>query len=169
MPRLEREIQKRIASIFKEYRLYKYLTLRQYQALSKESPEVREERLKFCQHVELGVSELPQVEQTIIKNVYMDKEASYNSTVRIAEKMPMSLGTFYKIRNEAFCKLVEWFGQNEKGGKTMAGKWKQELIFIKRDENGVIVGISEKTPEGYVDPVDEEITENTRYNFVENK
>ncbi|WP_275900624.1 hypothetical protein [Paenibacillus periandrae] len=32
-------------------------------------------------------------------------------------------------------------------------KWKQELIFIKRDENGVIIGVSEHTPEDYAEPV----------------
>ncbi|MCU6792364.1 hypothetical protein OB236_09510 [Paenibacillus sp. WQ 127069] len=30
-------------------------------------------------------------------------------------------------------------------------KWQQELIFIKRDANGVIAAISERTPEGYVE------------------
>ncbi|WP_281365281.1 hypothetical protein [Paenibacillus foliorum] len=36
-------------------------------------------------------------------------------------------------------------------------KWKQELLFIKRDTNGVIVAISEKTPEGYMVETNEEI------------
>jgi hypothetical protein len=30
-------------------------------------------------------------------------------------------------------------------------QWKQEILFIKRDANGVIVAISERTPEGYVE------------------
>lgn len=29
------------------------------------------------------------------------------------------------------------------------GEWKQELIFIKRDENGVIIEVREQTPEDY--------------------
>ena len=48
----------------------------------------------------------------------------------------------------------------------MSGKWKHELIFIKRDENGVIIGISEQTPEDYVDADDEDtekITSETRF------
>jgi hypothetical protein len=35
------------------------------------------------------------------------------------------------------------------------GEWKHEPIFIKRDENGVIVGISELTPEGYEEPAED--------------
>ncbi|WP_161783575.1 hypothetical protein [Paenibacillus tyrfis] len=50
--------------------------------------------------------------------------------------------------------------------KKTVGKWKQELIFIKRDANGVIVGMSEQTPEDYVDPVDEEITNDTRFRVI---
>jgi hypothetical protein len=34
-------------------------------------------------------------------------------------------------------------------------KWKQELIFIKRDKNGVIIAISEQTPKGYVEESNE--------------
>ncbi|MFD0682390.1 MULTISPECIES: hypothetical protein [unclassified Paenibacillus] len=36
-------------------------------------------------------------------------------------------------------------------------QWKQELLFIKRDANGVIVAISEQTPDGYVVETNEEI------------
>jgi hypothetical protein len=31
-------------------------------------------------------------------------------------------------------------------------QWKQELIFVKRDANGVIVALSEQTPKDYADP-----------------
>ncbi|MFH5187659.1 hypothetical protein ACHHV8_36575 [Paenibacillus sp. TAB 01] len=37
-----------------------------------------------------------------------------------------------------------------------AGTWKQEMIFIKRDDNGVIIAISEYTPEDYEANPDEE-------------
>ncbi|WP_240420784.1 hypothetical protein [Paenibacillus periandrae] len=39
-------------------------------------------------------------------------------------------------------------------------KWQQELIFIKRDANGVIAAISERTPEGYVE---EKSTDESRF------
>lgn len=45
------------------------------------------------------------------------------------------------------------------------GKWTQELLFVRRDENGVIVDISEQTPVGY-DHESEEITENTRFRVI---
>ncbi|KEQ25562.1 hypothetical protein [Paenibacillus tyrfis] len=46
-------------------------------------------------------------------------------------------------------------------------KWKREYLFVMRDENGVLIRFSEITPEDYVDPVDEEITDETRFRVVE--
>jgi len=47
-----------------------------------------------------------------------------------------------------------------------AGEWKQELIFIKRDEKGVIIAMSEQTPKGYVEKPGDPITESTRFRVV---
>ncbi|WP_010500638.1 hypothetical protein [Paenibacillus elgii] len=39
----------------------------------------------------------------------------------------------------------------------MSSKWKLELIFTKRDEKGVIIAFSDKTPEDYEDPVNYDV------------
>lgn len=42
-------------------------------------------------------------------------------------------------------------------------QWKREELFVKRDENGVIVAINERTPAGFVDQAKQpEVTRVTR-------
>lgn len=77
-----------------------------------------------------------------------DKEPLFQQLHRdIREKWNVS--TYHEIEQANVLHVVNFIGSwRPKEGVNMARPWMQELVWVKRNEQGVIIGYSEMLPEG---------------------
>jgi ArpU family phage transcriptional regulator len=133
LPELDRKkTQKAVEAALSKYRLYKYLTFEEREAVITASYEAREggrtnktsdqtagiavfnvdekeKRKAYCERVERAVKRLPRMERFLIEERYMGADSEYITDYHIYNHRfnpPISEFTYYKIKWKAFYKIA---------------------------------------------------------------
>ncbi|NMM52130.1 ORF6C domain-containing protein [Paenibacillus aquistagni] len=94
------------------------------------------------------------IQRAIAERVYaiaregQDKEPYFQQLHR-AVREKWNVESYHQIDQASVLDVINYIGSwRPKEGASMARPWMQELMWVKRNEQGVIIGYSETLPEG---------------------